>query len=162
MQVYKAGVEAAYKAKNAWPGKEDVISAIEGVKVELLGGPGHMRKDHIAEQTFYQGLTDAQESVRLPDVGSDRSHVLRPVAKNLPALISGSGSRRRRLSFFPPERERLTAFFDILLGGVFHAAVLFLVAAGLQLVFGVQKDSQPLVCEFFLKCAGRLLRHQQR
>jgi branched-chain amino acid transport system permease protein len=31
------------------------------------------------------------------------------------------------------------AFFDILLGGVFHAAVLFLVAAGLQLVFGVQK-----------------------
>src|SRR5204862_5772153 len=27
----------------------------------------------------------------------------------------------------------------ILLGGVFHAAVLFLVAAGLQLVFGVQK-----------------------
>jgi len=33
----------------------------------------------------------------------------------------------------------VTAFFDILLGGVFHAAVLFLVAAGLQLVFGVQK-----------------------
>jgi len=33
----------------------------------------------------------------------------------------------------------LTAFFDVLLGGVFHAAVLFLVAAGLQLVFGVQK-----------------------
>jgi len=33
----------------------------------------------------------------------------------------------------------LTAFLDILIGGVFHAAVLFLVAAGLQLVFGVQK-----------------------
>ena len=31
------------------------------------------------------------------------------------------------------------AFFDIVIGGVFHAAVLFLVAAGLQLVFGVQK-----------------------
>src|ERR1700736_4498804 len=28
---------------------------------------------------------------------------------------------------------------NILIGGVFHAAVLFLVAAGLQLVFGVQK-----------------------
>lgn len=28
---------------------------------------------------------------------------------------------------------------DMILGGVFHAAVLFLVAAGLQLVFGVQK-----------------------
>ena len=33
----------------------------------------------------------------------------------------------------------MTAFVDILFGGVFHAAVLFLVAAGLQLVFGVQK-----------------------
>ncbi len=33
----------------------------------------------------------------------------------------------------------MTSFLDILFGGVFHAAVLFLVAAGLQLVFGVQK-----------------------
>lgn len=33
----------------------------------------------------------------------------------------------------------MSAFADIVLGGVFHAAVLFLVAAGLQLVFGVQK-----------------------
>ncbi len=32
-----------------------------------------------------------------------------------------------------------SAFANILLGGIFHAAVLFLVAAGLQLVFGVQK-----------------------
>ena len=33
----------------------------------------------------------------------------------------------------------MSAFANILMGGVFHAAVLFLVAAGLQLVFGVQK-----------------------
>lgn len=33
----------------------------------------------------------------------------------------------------------MTVFLDVLLGGVFHAAILFLVAAGLQLVFGVQK-----------------------
>ncbi|HST02369.1 MAG TPA: branched-chain amino acid ABC transporter permease [Usitatibacter sp.] len=33
----------------------------------------------------------------------------------------------------------MTAFIDVVIGGVFHAAVLFLVAAGLQLVFGVQK-----------------------
>jgi branched-chain amino acid transport system permease protein len=33
----------------------------------------------------------------------------------------------------------LIAFIDVVIGGVFHAAVLFLVAAGLQLVFGVQK-----------------------
>ena len=57
MQIYKAGVEKAQKAKNAWPGKEDVINAMEGLKVESLGGPAEMRKDHIAEQTFYQGMT---------------------------------------------------------------------------------------------------------
>jgi branched-chain amino acid transport system permease protein len=33
----------------------------------------------------------------------------------------------------------MVAFANIFVGGVFHAAVLFLVAAGLQLVFGVQK-----------------------
>jgi branched-chain amino acid transport system permease protein len=34
---------------------------------------------------------------------------------------------------------QLAAFGNLLLGGIFHAAVLFMVAAGLQLVFGVQK-----------------------
>ena len=57
MEVYKVAVEKAYKAKNAWPDKEAVIDAMEGLKVDSLGGPGLMRKDHIAEQTFYQGLT---------------------------------------------------------------------------------------------------------
>ena len=33
----------------------------------------------------------------------------------------------------------MSGFANVLLGGVFHAAVLFLVAAGLQIVFGVQK-----------------------
>jgi branched-chain amino acid transport system permease protein len=33
----------------------------------------------------------------------------------------------------------MISLLDVILGGVFHAAVLFLVAAGLQLVFGVQK-----------------------
>ncbi|HZV19908.1 MAG TPA: branched-chain amino acid ABC transporter permease, partial [Hyphomicrobiales bacterium] len=33
----------------------------------------------------------------------------------------------------------MTAWLEVFLGGIFHAAVLFLVAAGLQLVFGVQK-----------------------
>ena len=33
----------------------------------------------------------------------------------------------------------MTQVLNLVLGGVFHAAALFLVAAGLQLVFGVQK-----------------------
>jgi len=70
MAIYKAGVEAAYKAKNAWPGKEDVINAIEGVKVESLGGPGHMRKDHIAEQTFYQGITTHKNNFDFPTLAN--------------------------------------------------------------------------------------------
>jgi branched-chain amino acid transport system substrate-binding protein len=70
MEVYKAGVEAAYKAKNAWPGKEDVINAMEGVKVTSLGGPGQMRKDHIAEQTFYQGITTNKNNYDFPTLGT--------------------------------------------------------------------------------------------
>jgi branched-chain amino acid transport system substrate-binding protein len=66
MQVYKAGVEAAQKAKNAWPSQEDIINAMEGIKVESLGGPGHMRKDHIAEQTFYQGITTHKNKYDFP------------------------------------------------------------------------------------------------
>ena len=70
MKVYQAGVEAAYKAKNAWPGQEDVINAIEGVKVESLGGPGMMRKDHIAEQTFYQGITTHNNRYDFPTLSN--------------------------------------------------------------------------------------------
>src|SRR3981189_3950238 len=33
----------------------------------------------------------------------------------------------------------MTELVDVVLGGTFHAAVLFLVAAGLNVVFGVQK-----------------------
>ena len=70
MEVYKAGVEAAVKAKKGWPGKEDIINAMEGVKVQSLGGPGHMRKDHIAEQTFYQGLTTHKNNYDFPTLGT--------------------------------------------------------------------------------------------
>ena len=70
MAVYKAGVEAAFKAKNAWPGKEDVINAMEGIKVQSLGGPGQMRKDHIAEQTFYQGITTHDNKYDFPTLGT--------------------------------------------------------------------------------------------
>ena len=69
MQIYKAGVEAAQKRKGGWPTQEDIISSIEGVKVESLGGPGHMRKDHIAEQTFYQGLTTHKNNYDFPTLG---------------------------------------------------------------------------------------------
>jgi branched-chain amino acid transport system substrate-binding protein len=70
MKVYQAGVEAAYKAKNAWPSHEDIINAMEGVGVESLGGPGRMRKDHIAEQTFYQGITTHQNRYDFPTLAN--------------------------------------------------------------------------------------------
>src|SRR6266436_1299992 len=70
MWVYKAGVEAAQKAKNAWPSQEDIINAMEGIKVQSLGGPGHMRRDHIAEQTFYQGLTTHKNNYDFPTLGT--------------------------------------------------------------------------------------------
>jgi len=66
MQIYRAGIEKAQKAKNAWPGQEDIINAMEGLKVESLGGPAEMRKDHIAEQTFYQGMTTHKNRYDFP------------------------------------------------------------------------------------------------
>src|SRR3954447_956495 len=43
----------------------------------------------------------------------------------------------------------MTEFVDVVLGGLFHAAVLFLVAAGLQLVFGGQKIVNLACGSFF-------------
>lgn len=58
MMVYKAGVEKAMGGKaGAWPTADQVCAAIPGVTVESLGGKGMMRADHIAEQTFHQGLS---------------------------------------------------------------------------------------------------------
>jgi branched-chain amino acid transport system substrate-binding protein len=55
---YKAAVEKAAAAKSGnWPSQNDVIDAMAGLSVESLGGRGAWRKDHIAEQTFVQGLT---------------------------------------------------------------------------------------------------------
>ena len=35
-----------------------------------LGGPGRMRKDHIAEQTFYQGPTTNKNKYDFPTLAS--------------------------------------------------------------------------------------------
>jgi branched-chain amino acid transport system substrate-binding protein len=70
MLVYKGGVEKAVKAKNgAWPSMEEIAVSMEGIKVESLGGPGLMRTDHIAEQTFYQGLTTHNNKYDFPTLG---------------------------------------------------------------------------------------------
>jgi branched-chain amino acid transport system substrate-binding protein len=70
MAVYKAAVEKAATAKGGkWPGVEEVIDAMPGVQVESLGGKGAMRKDHVAEQTFYQGLTTHKNSYDFPTLG---------------------------------------------------------------------------------------------
>jgi branched-chain amino acid transport system substrate-binding protein len=66
MHIYRAGIEKAQKAKNAWPSQDDIINAMEGLKVESLGGPAEMRKDHVAEQTFYQGMTTHKNRYDFP------------------------------------------------------------------------------------------------
>src|SRR6266571_1452307 len=48
-------------------------------------------------------------------------------------------SCRERVHRRPQLRLMLTHVVNLLLSGMFHAAILFLVAAGLQLVFGVQR-----------------------
>src|SRR5207253_249129 len=74
------------------------------------------------------GRHDAPQSPRLRD---DRSGRVDEYQADPEAL----GCRPLRLD----QRLEGLTLLGILLGGVFHAAVLFLVAAGLQLVFGVQK-----------------------
>lgn len=54
---YKEAVEKAHKAKGGWPSTDDIAAAMVGLEVESLGGKGGWRKDHIADQTFIQGLT---------------------------------------------------------------------------------------------------------
>ncbi len=58
LHIYKAGVEKAIRAKGgAWPSPEEIASAMEGVEIQSLGGRGGMRTDHIANQTYHQGLS---------------------------------------------------------------------------------------------------------
>jgi len=59
MEVWRRGVEKAVQAKGggAWPSQAEIADAIRGVEVVSLGGPGRMRPDGIAEQTFVQGVT---------------------------------------------------------------------------------------------------------
>lgn len=55
MELYKGGVEKAYKQKGSWPTKAEVARSIEGLEVMSLGGPGMMKPNHTPEQTFYIG-----------------------------------------------------------------------------------------------------------
>jgi len=56
--AYKSAVEKAGKAKGgAFPDKEAIIDTLEGIEVESLGGKARFRKDHVADQIFYQGFT---------------------------------------------------------------------------------------------------------
>lgn len=56
MNLYKAGVEKAMKAKGGWPATEDIAAAMEGLNVDSFGGPASMRKDHVAQEVFYGGF----------------------------------------------------------------------------------------------------------
>lgn len=57
MEVWRRGVEKAQRAKGSWPTQAEVAEAMRGIEVVSLGGPGRMRPDGIAEQTFIQGPT---------------------------------------------------------------------------------------------------------
>jgi branched-chain amino acid transport system substrate-binding protein len=58
LAAYKAAVEKAGKVKGgAFPDKEAIIDTLEGIEVESFGGKARYRKDHVADQVFYQGFT---------------------------------------------------------------------------------------------------------
>jgi branched-chain amino acid transport system substrate-binding protein len=57
VEAYKAAVEKAYQAAGAWPSKEQVTKALEGLEVESLSGKRGYREDHIMMCNFFQGIT---------------------------------------------------------------------------------------------------------
>jgi branched-chain amino acid transport system substrate-binding protein len=73
LAAYKAGVEAAAKATGRWPKVEEVIDAMPGREVESLGGPARFRKDKIAEQVFYQGLSTNKNEYDFPTLATIES-----------------------------------------------------------------------------------------
>lgn len=58
LHLYKAAIEKAIAAKSgAWPTSTEIAEAMPGLKIESLGGPASMRRDHIPDQIIFQGLT---------------------------------------------------------------------------------------------------------
>ena len=143
MASYKAAVEEAAEGEGPHGRRRTTSSTPwralgrEARRQGLLAQGPHRRADllpghHDPQQRFDFATLDGAASRRCT----------RPTCRSRPAPTSGSGSRRRRSRSDdgrPAMSGHVSAFGNILLGGIFHAAVLFLVAAGLQLVFGVQK-----------------------
>ena len=66
MQIYKAGVERAYKAKNgAGPRRKTSSTRWKGLKIESLGGPGAMAQGPHRRPDLLPGPDHAQEPLRL-------------------------------------------------------------------------------------------------
>ena len=102
---YKAAVEKALAAKGgSWPSQDDIIDAMVGLSVESLGGKGSWRKDHIADQTFVQGLTTHNNKYDFVTLGTLREPCIRPTCRSRRARISGSGSRPRSSTSDPTNR----------------------------------------------------------
>jgi len=57
VESYRAAVEKAAGAARQWPGKAQVVKALEGIEVESLSGRRSWREDHIQMCSFYQGVT---------------------------------------------------------------------------------------------------------
>ena len=70
------------KAKGgSWPSQDDIIDALVGLSIESLGGKGAWRKDHIADQTFVQGLTTHDNKYDFVTLGTFESHVFHRTAE---------------------------------------------------------------------------------
>ena len=60
-ESWKTAVEKAAKG-GQWPGKQDVVKALEGLEVESLSGRRSWREDHVMMCNFYQGITTHKNS----------------------------------------------------------------------------------------------------
>ena len=102
---------------------------------------------------FFQGFTTHKNKYDFVTIEPAGGPWAPSRSRSRRASASTTGSTAGRCEARPALLQRS---LSIVLGGVFHAAVLFLVAAGLQLVFGVAADPQPGLR--LLLRAGRVLR----
>jgi branched-chain amino acid transport system substrate-binding protein len=61
-ESWRAAVEKAAGAGRQWPGKAQVVAALEGIEVDSLSGKRSWREDHVQMCNFYQGLTTHKNS----------------------------------------------------------------------------------------------------
>jgi branched-chain amino acid transport system substrate-binding protein len=92
-EVYRAGVEKAAQAAGSYPTKQQIVDAMSGIEVESLSGKRSMRKDKVANATFFQGVTTHKNNYDIvtidPLYKMPTTRIMKPAGSKLQDWING-------------------------------------------------------------------------